>query len=1074
MSKAVKLLFFSCLIIGLFFCLDQPAYSSLYRISASSRENSSFNPQNMLDNNLKSRWSSEFSDEQWIQIDFGCPKIISGLLLYWQEAYAVSYDVALSEDGENWKTVYSQTAGKGGSQEITFDEQKTRFLKIILKQRATQWGYSLFEIYPLGGNFEDDDEINTGEIISLEGKWFFKKDPDNLGLKKKWFLDSFSTDNWEAIELGRYWEEQGQGDYDGYAWYKKDIFIPKNWRDDNPGIMFAGVDDAYELYINGKRVISFGSMNSEENSVCNTATAFSVGKYLHAGEYNDFTIRVFDFWGAGGINKSPMIIFQKAEALEKLKSRVDALSYYQKKARPSKKKYYPQWTGARQAYWTVVGTKNSKIEATFGEDGMLQLYNQGPSLMPYPYINNKLLTLFDFSIEQSLKEGYLPIPKVTWENEEIIFSEELFASNWNEASFACLRCTLINKDKKDLEGKIYFTLRPFQVNPAWQWAGGMAKVKKIQYSPENNIISINDVERILALEEPSGFDAVDYIEGDIIEKVKEGAIGKRDLIEDAFGYASGAIEYKFTIAANDKKEYLFIISLEDEDAAISQFIKRDSLYRKLFKKRSLYKDFDRMEQNTVSYWQEKLNQVKAKIPNEEILKTIKSSIAYILINRDGPMLQAGSGAYEKSWIRDSCISSAALLRMGYTQEVRDYIDWISKNVKDNGKVPPIMISEDKADPAWESVYEEYDSQGQYIFTVLQYYYFTKDKEWLRGKLPIVARVVDYMKGLRRSTMVGSDTPGYKREFYGLFPLSVSHEGYFPPPGVHSYWDDFWGLRGLKDAQEMAKILGDEKLAGDIGKEIVDFRKSVQDSISLVQELNNINYIPGCAERGDFDAPSAAIAVWPTEEAAYLPAEDVYNTFGIFWSDQFAPTLKTAGNWSYSSYALRIAQVFVFFNQRDKAVKMLEQYLQLKRPQAWNQWAEGTLADDRKPWFVGDLPHSWVAAIYINAFRSLFVYERGGLLVLAGGIPQKWIREQEVSIEKFPTYYGDISYSIIQKEDGIHLKITGEASPPEGFLLKLRINYQEFSSVKINDELYRGTFDEGIAFKGLPAKIDIMR
>jgi hypothetical protein len=154
--------------------------------------------------------------------------------------------------------------------------------------------------------------------------------------------------------------------------------------------------------------------------------------------------------------------------------------------------------------------------------------------------------------------------------------------------------------------------------------------------------------------------------------------------------------------------------------------------------------------------------------------------------------------------------------------------------------------------------------------------------------------------------------------------------------------------------------------------------------------------------------------------------------------------------------------------------MLEQYLQLKRPQAWNQWAEGTLADDRKPWFVGDLPHSWVAAIYINAFRSLFVYERGGLLVLAGGIPQKWIREQEVSIEKFPTYYGDISYSIIQKEDGIHLKITGEASPPEGFLLKLRINYQEFSSVKINDELYRGTFDEGIAFKGLPAKIDIMR
>ena len=35
-------------------------------------------------------------------------------------------------------------------------------------------------------------------------------------------------------------------------------------------------------------------------------------------------------------------------------------------------------------------------------------------------------------------------------------------------------------------------------------------------------------------------------------------------------------------------------------------------------------------------------------------------------------------------------------------------------------------------------------------------------------------------------------------FYGLLPPSISHEGYSAKP-MHSYWDDFWALQGLRDA-----------------------------------------------------------------------------------------------------------------------------------------------------------------------------------------------------------------------------------------------------------------------------------
>ncbi len=1059
------LIIFSCLLAPL--C----AFSEIKTTSSSVQEN--FGPQNAVDGNMATRWSSEFSDPQWLLLDFGEIREITGLLLYWQEAYAVSYEIAVSIDNKNWKVVYNQTLGKGGCEEISFGQIRVRYIKIIFRKRATEWGYSLFEVCPEGVGFSDLNKINSGEIISLEGEWFFKTDPKNTGVKDKWFSSNYSVDDWQKIETGKFWDEQGYADYDGYAWYKNDIFIPANWAGCEPGIMFGGVDDAYELFINGRRVGAFGSMSCESTSMCRTITACLLGDYLNPGEINNFTIRVFDFWGAGGINERPMILFQNGSCLKLLKKRADAQSYYQRKAKPSRKKYYPQWTGGRQAYWTIVGTNGGEAEATICEDGMIQIYNRGPSLMPFIYLENKLLASPDFAITQSLKDGYLPIPRVNWENEELTFSQEIFAARRNGNSYACLRYILKNKSNRELKGKLFFTIRPFQVNPPWQWAGGMAEIKSLNLRGLNNIISINGQDRIIALKAPDKFDTSAYIEGDIVDKIKTGEINSQKLVEDAFGYASGALEYDFVLDERRAQEYLFIISLKNNKVTTSDLLKANSSFVKLCKKADLCEDFAAMEKETTSYWRKKLNKVSIQIPNEKMLKTIRSSLAYILINRDGPMLQAGSGAYEKSWMRDACVSSAALLRMGYKEEVREYIDWISDYVKANGKVPPIMIAENTPDPAWESVYEEYDSQGQYIFSVLQYYYFTKDEEWLRGKLPVVARVLDCMEKLRKKNLTDKYQTADKKRFYGIFPLSVSHEGYFPPPGVHSYWDDFWGLRGWSDARKIAEILGEDELAERAKKEIKSFRKCLYDSIRLVQELDKINYIPGCAERGDFDAPSTAIAVWPTEESKYLPQASLLNTFGIFWADRFSPTLKNKSNWSYPSYALRISQVFVLFNQRDKAIRMLEQYLDLQRPRAWNQWAEGTLSDDRKPWFIGDLPHSWVASIYINSFRSLFVYEKDGCLVLGHGIPEKWITEKaEVSIGDFPTYYGNISYSIKEKGGSLQIHVAGNATPPKGFLLKLRLNLAGAYEVILNGKQYTDFLNEGIYFDSLPVEIRV--
>ena len=118
--------------------LNQPATSS-------SNQNDGVGPQYAVDGNLTTRWSSAFSDPQWIQVDLGSPQSIGQVLLYWENAYATAYQIQVSNDQQNWTTVYSETNGPGGTENITFPPVTDRYVRMYGTQRATQYGYSLYE-----------------------------------------------------------------------------------------------------------------------------------------------------------------------------------------------------------------------------------------------------------------------------------------------------------------------------------------------------------------------------------------------------------------------------------------------------------------------------------------------------------------------------------------------------------------------------------------------------------------------------------------------------------------------------------------------------------------------------------------------------------------------------------------------------------------------------------------------------------------------------------------------------------------------------------------------------------------
>ncbi|MFE9559845.1 discoidin domain-containing protein [Streptomyces sp. NPDC006487] len=99
---------------------------------------------NATDGNTGTRWASDWSDPQWISVDLGASKAIRTLQLVWDPAYAKSYEVQVSDDGANWRTVHTTTTGNGDIDTISVSAS-ARHVRLNLTARGTGWGYSLHE-----------------------------------------------------------------------------------------------------------------------------------------------------------------------------------------------------------------------------------------------------------------------------------------------------------------------------------------------------------------------------------------------------------------------------------------------------------------------------------------------------------------------------------------------------------------------------------------------------------------------------------------------------------------------------------------------------------------------------------------------------------------------------------------------------------------------------------------------------------------------------------------------------------------------------------------------------------------
>ncbi len=702
-------------------------------------------------------------------------------------------------------------------------------------------------------------------------------------------------------------------------------------------------------------------------------------------------------------------------------------------ARDSPPGYMPRGF-SEQSFWTLAGADGSE-SALLSEDGAIETERGGPSIEPFVIEDGRLFCWADVKSSQSLQDNYLPLPRVTWKTAHWSLTISTAAGDGASAGLYG-RYLLRNTSPQRRHLRLGLALRPFQVNPAAQFLttpGGVSPIRTLAW--DGHALYANQLSRLIPLAAPTRVGLFAFESNSLPAVLASPAWGNAPAatigLADESQLASGAMAFDADLApgARAKFDILLPWSAQPAPAARAGLAARERAAPLLDGAAAA-----KAQSAARAAWRSRLNRLQIIAPDsreaQDVAQALRTAEAHILMSRDGPVLRPGTRSYARSWIRDGAMMSAALLRLGETRAAQDYLQWYSTYLFADGKVP-CCVDTRGADPVPEN-----DSNGEFIYLVAEVYRLGGDRILATKLWPQVQDAAAYLEKLRQSTRIAHVSSDAM--YFGLLPPSISHEGYSAKP-MHSYWDDFWALRGYTDAAFLAKSLGMTDAAQRLREQRAQFAHEVSDSLHRIIAEKHIDFIPGAADLGDFDATSTTLLLAPGVGELDLPPGLLESTFERYWRE-FVARRDGVHPWKdYTPYEWRNVGAFVRLGWRDRAHQALQYFMADRKPTAWNQWPEVIGRLPRVARFIGDLPHGWVASDFIRSALDLFAYERESdqSVVLAAGVPLSWLKRRGISIRGMRTTYGMLGYTLRQTKHGLELRLPdGAPVPPGGFVFPI--------------------------------------
>lgn len=358
----------------------------------------------------------------------------------------------------------------------------------------------------------------------------------------------------------------------------------------------------------------------------------------------------------------------------------------------------------------------------------------------------------------------------------------------------------------------------------------------------------------------------------------------------------------------------------------------------------------------------------------------------------------GPYTYKRFWFRDAAFILNALLTLGCVERTRRSLAEFAPRQRHDG----YFLSQEG----------EWDSNGEAIWMYHRFAALTGEKlrpEWLQA----VAKGARWIT--RKRLPADSGLPEA-----GLLPagFSAEHLG----PNDFYYWDDFWGVAGLRCAAELL-LPDDAKLSAECEREAAGFMAAIERSFPTGPHRRFPGAIPASPKRRmDSGAVGSLVADYPL--GLFAPGDERIRRTADYLRDHsshrgcFFQQMIHSGINAYLT--LHLAQVRLRAGTPEAAWELMDSVASLASPTG--QWPEAI--HPRAGGCMGDGQHIWAAAEWALMVRNCFVREETGGLVIGSGLRPAWWRETGCSLGPTLTPFGAVTIRVSPTATGARVKIEG--------------------------------------------------
>ncbi len=401
---------------------------------------------------------------------------------------------------------------------------------------------------------------------------------------------------------------------------------------------------------------------------------------------------------------------------------------------------YPQSLLGRQVYWTALGEYDQAEEALFDEYGDLEPRREFPQITPLLRVAGALHGApASPLISQSLVDGSLPIPTVTWSAQNI----ELRITAFARGGEALAEHRIINRSATTQKGGLVLAVRPVQINPYWQH-GGHAAINAIEV--DGRQVRVNGRPYAAFSVDPDVVAVAEFDGGDVIKLIEKRPLKTARSLRSDSALLSAACEFAFSLAPGAAVTIIVSSPMRDDVTPNAEA------------------PFGALREAVVRAWRNKIGLRKIIVGDREVSDTVEAQTALVLVNSTSVAFKPGPRNYDRTWIRDGSAQALALLFAGLIEEAKRYVVWYAERIYENGMVPPILNMDGSVNRGYGSDIE-FDAQGEFVGIAADVYRISRDRGFLNAIFDAVIRATKFIEELcaRTDAANGPATP-----FHGLF------------------------------------------------------------------------------------------------------------------------------------------------------------------------------------------------------------------------------------------------------------------------------------------------------------------